>query len=67
MAQKVVARSGSWFKYGETHLGQGKEKARQFLMDNPQIAEEIKEKVLSAGGYGIAASSDDADQLADAE
>ena len=67
VAQKVVARSGSWFKYGDTHLGQGKEKARQFLMDNPQIAEEIKEKVLSAGGYGIAASSDDADQLADAE
>ena len=51
VAQKVVARSGSWFKYGETHLGQGKEKARQFLIDNPQIAEEIKEKVLAAGGY----------------
>jgi recombination protein RecA len=46
VAQKVVARSGSWFKYGETHLGQGKEKARQFLMDNPQIAEEIREKLL---------------------
>ena len=34
VAQKVVARSGSWFKYGDTHLGQGKEKARQFLIDN---------------------------------
>jgi recombination protein RecA len=67
VAQKVVARSGSWFKYGETHLGQGKEKARQFLMDNPQIAEEIREKLLSAGGYGIATSSDDADQPVDAE
>ena len=67
VAQKVVGRSGSWFKYGETHLGQGKEKARQFLMDNPQIAEEIKNKLLSAGGYGMATSSDEADQLADAE
>src|SRR4029078_9398629 len=38
VAQKVIARSGTWFKYGEVYLGQGKEKARQFLVDNPQIA-----------------------------
>jgi recombination protein RecA len=67
VAQKVVARSGSWFKYGETHLGQGKEKARQFLIDNPQVADEIKDKLLAAGGYGLATSSDEADQPADAE
>ncbi|MHB0955242.1 MAG: recombinase RecA [Pirellulaceae bacterium] len=67
VAQKVVARSGSWFKYGDTHLGQGKEKARQFLIDNRQIAEEIKEKVLAAGGYAGPSSSDDVEQSADAE
>ena len=68
VAQSVVARSGSWFKYGDTHLGQGKEKARQFLMENRQIAEEIKEKVLAAGGYaGPCVSDDEADELADAE
>ncbi len=47
---KVVARSGAWFKYGDAYLGQGKEKTRQFLIDNPQVTEEIKLKVLAAGG-----------------
>jgi recombination protein RecA len=65
--QKVVARSGSWFKYGDTHLGQGKEKARQFLIDNRQIAAEIKEKVLAAGGYAGPSAADGADELANAE
>lgn len=49
--QKVVNRSGAWFKYGETYLGQGKEKARNFLIENPEITEEIKQKVLAMGGY----------------
>ncbi len=49
---RVVTRSGSWFRYGEMQLGQGKEKARTFLMENPEIAQEIKEKVMIAGGYG---------------
>lgn len=48
---KVVNRSGAWFKYGETYLGQGKEKARNFLIENPDIRDEIKQKVLAAGGY----------------
>ncbi|TWU65759.1 MULTISPECIES: recombinase RecA [Crateriforma] len=55
---KVVNRSGSWFKYGETYLGQGKEKARNFLIENPDVRDEIKQKVLAAGGY--AAPLDDA-------
>jgi recombination protein RecA len=48
---KVVVRSGAWFKYGEVYLGQGKEKARQFLIENPQVTEEIKTKVMTAGGH----------------
>ncbi|MGI9474425.1 MAG: recombinase RecA [Rubripirellula sp.] len=48
---KVVSRSGSWFKYGETYLGQGKEKARNFLIENVDVTEEIKQKVLAAGGF----------------
>ncbi len=51
VAQKIVARSGSWFKYGETHIGQGKERARQYLIENRQVAVEIREKLLAAGGY----------------
>ena len=51
MAQKIVVRSGAWFRYGDVQLGQGKEKARLFLKENPQVAEEIKQKVLAAGGF----------------
>ena len=47
----VVTRSGSWFRYGDMQLGQGKEKARTFLLENPEIAQEIKQKVLVAGGF----------------
>ena len=49
--QKIVARSGAWFRYGDMQLGQGKEKARIFLKENPEIAEEIKQKILAAGGF----------------
>ena len=48
---KVVLRSGAWFKYGDAYLGQGKEKTRQYLIDNPAVTEEIKQKVLSSGGF----------------
>ena len=47
----VVNRSGSWFKYGDTYLGQGKEKARNFLLEDIAVTEEITQKVLAAGGY----------------
>jgi len=48
LVHKIVARSGSWFRYGETHLGQGKEKARAFLVENPELTEQLREKVLAA-------------------
>jgi recombination protein RecA len=50
MERKVVVRSGAWFRYGDVQLGQGKEKARLFLVENPTITEEIKQKVLAAQG-----------------
>ncbi len=51
MAHKIVSRSGAWFKYGETYLGQGKEKARNFLIENPDVTAEIREKIMASGGY----------------
>jgi recombination protein RecA len=56
---KVISRSGAWFKYGEVYLGQGKEKARNFLIDNPEITEEIKQQVLANGGYASPLSEGD--------
>jgi recombination protein RecA len=50
MEKKFVARTGAWFRYGDMQLGQGKEKAREFLKQNPEIAEEIKQKIMAAGG-----------------
>ena len=50
MEKKIVARTGAWFRYGEMQLGQGKEKAREFLKANPETAEEIKQKIMAAGG-----------------
>ena len=48
----VVRKSGAWFTYGEDQLGQGKENARNFLKDNPQLAAEIEDKILAALGIG---------------
>jgi recombination protein RecA len=72
VVHKIVNRSGSWFKYGETYLGQGKEKARNFLIENPDVAEVIKDQVLAAGGYADPVEIDDdaadtADEKAEAE
>jgi recombination protein RecA len=44
----VVQKSGSWFAYGETRLGQGKEKAVAFLAGEPQLAADIRARVLEA-------------------
>lgn len=63
--EKVINRSGSWFKYGEHYLGQGKEKARQFLIDNPQVAAELREKILATGVTGVAAVVGEPDPAAE--
>ena len=47
---EVVEKSGSWYSYGDQRIGQGKENARQFLKDNPDIALEIEEKVRADAG-----------------
>ena len=41
----VVNKSGAWYSYGEMRLGQGREKAKEYLKDNLVIAREIEEKV----------------------
>ena len=48
----VIRKSGAWYTYGSDQLGQGKENARTFLKDNPELAEEIENKILAALGVG---------------
>jgi len=50
IAQKIVEKAGSWFSYGEIRLGQGRENARVFLKDNPDLAAEIDKKVRATLG-----------------
>ena len=75
IAAKLVDKTGTWLRYGETHLGQGREKARVFLKDNPAVAKELREKILASKeavvaveiGGGDAESADgDGDGEADA-
>ena len=45
---EILKKSGSWFSYGETRLGQGRDAVKQLLMDNPELAEEIEVKIVEA-------------------
>jgi len=46
--QEVVKKSGSWFSYGDTKLGQGREAVKQLLKDNPELAEELETKIIDS-------------------
>lgn len=46
VVHNIVKKSGSWFSYGETKLGQGKESVKQLLKDNPELSLEIEEKII---------------------
>ncbi len=41
----VIKKSGAWYSYGETRLGQGRDQAKKFLQENPEIAQEIEKRV----------------------
>jgi len=49
--EKIVARSGSWFSYGNARMGQGRDRARVFLEQNPDVVAEVRNKVLAAKGH----------------
>jgi recombination protein RecA len=47
---KLIDKSGAWLNYGEIRLGQGREKAKQFLRDNPALMDELTQKILEKRG-----------------
>jgi recombination protein RecA len=67
MARGVVERSGAWINYGVARLGQGRENAKKYLVDNPALCEEIKAKVLAGKGAGQVSSASAAEEPAEAE
>jgi recombination protein RecA len=42
---EIIKKSGSWFSYGETRLGQGRDAVKQLILDNPELMEELEEKI----------------------
>lgn len=48
----VIKKSGSWFSYGETKLGQGRDAVKRILMDNPELADELEIKIHEAINAG---------------
>lgn len=60
----IVKKSGSWFTYEGDQLGQGKEKARLFLKENTDLANEIEDKIFQKLGVGAYAGGSN-DELTD--
>ena len=55
----VVSKYGAWFNYGETRLGQGRENAKQFFRDHPDVAAEVEAKVREKSGAVPVGGPDD--------
>ncbi|MBQ1042226.1 MULTISPECIES: recombinase RecA [unclassified Micromonospora] len=56
--QAIIRKSGAWYTYDGDQLGQGKEKAREFLRENPDVAAEIEKKILEKLGVGTGGTGD---------
>ncbi|HLX54140.1 MAG TPA: DNA recombination/repair protein RecA, partial [Aquella sp.] len=66
----LVEKSGSWYSYNGQKIGQGKENAKEYLKENPQIANEIEAKIRSisavaASDMGTPKLEDDSDDLSE--
>lgn len=44
----IVKKSGSWFSYGDTKLGQGRDAAKKCINDNPELADELEALIMEA-------------------
>ena len=51
MEQKLIVRSGAWFRYGDLQIGQGREHTRVYLREHPELVAELREKILAARGF----------------
>jgi recombination protein RecA len=54
LGEKLVERSGAWFSCGETRLGQGRDNARRFLCENPEMLADLTNKILQSRGLVVA-------------
>lgn len=59
----IIDKAGAWFSYNDTKIGQGKENAKVFLRDNPELAKEIEDKILNSMGINDAIMSSAAEDM----
>jgi recombination protein RecA len=59
----VVEKSGAWFSYGDQRIGQGRENAKRFLKENPDIALQIEDKIRAAHGLDFHMADDGGDDV----
>ncbi|MEI4486613.1 recombinase RecA [Frigidibacter sp. MR17.14] len=63
----VVEKSGAWYSYGDERIGQGRENAKQFLRDNPDVAMAIEDKIRASHGLDFGANmTEDGDDVMEA-
>ena len=60
----IIQKSGAWFSYGDTRIGQGREKAKDFLRDNPDVAAEIGQKIREVTVNKVVKGADKAEGAA---
>ena len=53
----IITKSGTWFTYGDIRLGQGRENARAFLEEHPEVADEIEAQIRSGGTLAVASTA----------
>jgi recombination protein RecA len=63
----VIEKSGAWYSYGDLRLGQGKENAKQFLVENPDVAEEVEARVKVGLGMGPADAEEPGDEAEESD
>ncbi len=62
----VVEKSGAWYSYGDERIGQGRENAKQFLKDHPDVAFSIEDKIRAGHGLDFGVAPDEPDEVMEA-
>ena len=64
LANGLIERSGTWFSYGTERIGQGRENARRYILDNPDVLTELQSKLMAVKTPATSLAGDDADEAA---
>ena len=62
----MVEKSGAWYSFNDERIGQGRENAKQFLKDNPDVAAQIEDKIRASHGLDFGATEGGEDEVIEA-